>query len=365
MGRRLKNKNNVDNSDANYPLGRIKDNTGINDGTPVDEDVYGDVHQTFEQMANEAQTSEGDGYANEEPDNSFNGYQFFNFLRKTQDFAEIYKNGIFREVGSNIGGVDSCRDCFVWQNEIYQVDYGNNKVDVFNIFTPTTTRVIGSGNLTNPTQCQVIPHATDEDSYLLYVLSTGDNEIRVWNIDGTRVAALDITGAPLTTPFAFQIDEPNDRIYILDTGTNRVEVFALSTQANIPGESFACATNGQDLFLAKSDDRIYIARNNADVYAYQVDGTAQAGENLTGVTNLDKIHVVGKKLYILTSSSDAVLVYDLSAKSTPVALTQEGIAHSLIGNANNIFIRNGYLWVCDSDTNDTFPIKAVNVQEHL
>ena len=45
----MRNKSNLANIviDANYPYGRIKDNTGAGDGTPVNEFVYGDIHQFF------------------------------------------------------------------------------------------------------------------------------------------------------------------------------------------------------------------------------------------------------------------------------------------------------------------------------
>lgn len=62
---------NIDKSNlADYPNARIKNNTGSDDGTPVDEIVYGDLHEFFARLMRLA----GIVY-NNLPDNSTNGYQ--------------------------------------------------------------------------------------------------------------------------------------------------------------------------------------------------------------------------------------------------------------------------------------------------
>ena len=49
--RKLNSNPNVDNSDlSNYPDGRIKNDTGAGNGTPVNESVYGDAHQTIAKL---------------------------------------------------------------------------------------------------------------------------------------------------------------------------------------------------------------------------------------------------------------------------------------------------------------------------
>jgi len=68
---------NIDNSNpANYPNGRIKNNTGGNDGTPVNEQVYGDIHETLAK----ATRLYGIAY-NGLPDNEANGYQLLEAIR--------------------------------------------------------------------------------------------------------------------------------------------------------------------------------------------------------------------------------------------------------------------------------------------
>lgn len=71
MARDKFNQSNIDKSDlSNYPNARIKDNTGAGNGTPVNEIVYGDLHEAFAKMMR----LYGIAY-NGLPDNESNGYQ--------------------------------------------------------------------------------------------------------------------------------------------------------------------------------------------------------------------------------------------------------------------------------------------------
>jgi hypothetical protein len=76
----MRNKNlliNIDNSDpTNYPNGRIKNNGGSGDGTPINETVYGDLHE----MKDELMRLAGIAY-NNLPDNVENGYQLVEALK--------------------------------------------------------------------------------------------------------------------------------------------------------------------------------------------------------------------------------------------------------------------------------------------
>ena len=69
--RALNTNPNVDNSDlSNYPDGRIKNNTGTGNGTPVNEKVYGDLHQTIAKLLRLYGIT-----PNNLPDNENNGFQ--------------------------------------------------------------------------------------------------------------------------------------------------------------------------------------------------------------------------------------------------------------------------------------------------
>lgn len=66
---------NVTVPDSDYPDGRIKDETGIQDGTPIEEATNGDMMQFFAKIMRVA------GLApNELPDNEYNGLQFYEAL---------------------------------------------------------------------------------------------------------------------------------------------------------------------------------------------------------------------------------------------------------------------------------------------
>jgi hypothetical protein len=68
---------NIDNSDpANYPDGRIKDDNGSGNGTAVNEQVYGDIHEMIAKLMRLY------GFSfNGLPDNETNGYQSIDALR--------------------------------------------------------------------------------------------------------------------------------------------------------------------------------------------------------------------------------------------------------------------------------------------
>lgn len=68
----LSAKQNVEAPSVTYPYGSIKDNTGLNDGTPVNRAVYSDFHQFFARLLEQAVIT-----PNGLPDNATNTYQYF------------------------------------------------------------------------------------------------------------------------------------------------------------------------------------------------------------------------------------------------------------------------------------------------
>jgi hypothetical protein len=71
MARRLQDKTNVTAPGGNYPYGRVKNNSGANDGTPVDENLVGDEMQFWERLL-----AIGGVIANGLPENSANTFQY-------------------------------------------------------------------------------------------------------------------------------------------------------------------------------------------------------------------------------------------------------------------------------------------------
>ncbi len=75
MAIKLTSKPNTNPANADYPYGDIRDNSGINDGTPVNRMVYADFHQFFEKLMAESGIEH-----NGSPDNATNGFQLFDAL---------------------------------------------------------------------------------------------------------------------------------------------------------------------------------------------------------------------------------------------------------------------------------------------
>lgn len=76
MARNKANAPNIQAPSGDYPNGRIRDNDGSNNGTPVNEFIYGDIHENIAKLMRR--------YAiayNNLPDNETNGYQFIEALR--------------------------------------------------------------------------------------------------------------------------------------------------------------------------------------------------------------------------------------------------------------------------------------------
>jgi hypothetical protein len=75
MAINLQAKQNVDPQNSEYPFGKIRNNDGTNNGTPVNEEVYGDFHQFFAKMFDVSGLS-----YNNNPDNAYDGFQYYEAL---------------------------------------------------------------------------------------------------------------------------------------------------------------------------------------------------------------------------------------------------------------------------------------------
>jgi hypothetical protein len=75
MAIRLQDKPNTIAPDATYPYGDIKDDDGSNNGTPVNREVYADIHQFFETLMVSASIA-----FNGLRDNAVNGFQYITAL---------------------------------------------------------------------------------------------------------------------------------------------------------------------------------------------------------------------------------------------------------------------------------------------
>lgn len=94
MAIKLTDKEDVEAASGAFPFGRIKDDTGAGDGTPVDRKTYGDFHQFFEKLMFEAGISH-----NGLEDNETDGFQLYQALLKifqSEDWnkTDLYENAL-------------------------------------------------------------------------------------------------------------------------------------------------------------------------------------------------------------------------------------------------------------------------------
>jgi hypothetical protein len=126
---------NIDNSDlAKYPAGRIKNQTGAGDGTPVNEEVYGDLHEAKDKLMR----LYGIAY-NGLPDNETNGYQLIDALialaSKNDFIVGLGVTGVVLNVALKLGKLKD--------NEAFILKAG---VD----FDELNVTIKGSDNVTKP-----------------------------------------------------------------------------------------------------------------------------------------------------------------------------------------------------------------------
>ncbi len=113
MARNLRLKTNVQPPDSDYPYGKIKDDDGSGNGTPVNEQVYGDFHQFFARIFAKS------GYTyNGLPDSEYSGFQFYDALLKVcKQFIGVKTisattNMVFSDMGKliNVSGTSGFID---------------------------------------------------------------------------------------------------------------------------------------------------------------------------------------------------------------------------------------------------------------
>lgn len=83
MARDLSSKTNVENTNSEFPYGRIRNDDGTRThGTPVDEEIYGDMHQFFAKLMDYVHQEDNSFDYNGEPENAYDGFQFFEALAR-------------------------------------------------------------------------------------------------------------------------------------------------------------------------------------------------------------------------------------------------------------------------------------------
>ena len=84
--KKLENLTNVETPSSDYPYGNMKNNSGTNNGTPVNRDLLTDVIQFTQKLADEAGIT-----LNDLPDNATNGWQLYEAFRKLTRSYRMYQ----------------------------------------------------------------------------------------------------------------------------------------------------------------------------------------------------------------------------------------------------------------------------------
>jgi hypothetical protein len=97
MAIKLTAKDNVEAPSTDYPFGNIKDDTGAEDGTPVNKAVYADFHQFFEKLMSVAGLTH-----NGLPDNATDGFQLYEALLKVFDSEDWDITTLYDNISNRI-----------------------------------------------------------------------------------------------------------------------------------------------------------------------------------------------------------------------------------------------------------------------
>lgn len=185
MARELSGKPNVDAPDSDYPFGRIRDNSGIGDGTPVDEEVYGDFHQFFAKLMDVSLIP-----YNNLPDNEYSGFQYF----------EALLNVISLRVGKRVEGSIDLDD----QNYAGIYDIVDTDTNIPSGLSPSGGQLIISGVIDGDLTQRVVDYGhsaewirTTNDggaswsAWTLIRLAEKVVEIGIWDMDTDSVKLVD------------------------------------------------------------------------------------------------------------------------------------------------------------------------------
>lgn len=205
---------NIDNSEPGiYPNGRIKDNTGAGDGTPVNRLLYSDLHEFFAKLMRLANIA-----YNGLPDNEANGFQLVSAL-----IALAGKNDYIYNLSSVGGVINISTDIsIVNAGEVLLTKAGFNFATESNIkgTTPSSYGVSVPSAFKNNDYLLLIKNGS---TFTLHRLADGNN-IDAMVAENNYLKAADIadefaglSSAKATTPYTNQLAFTR-RVIGLDSG---------------------------------------------------------------------------------------------------------------------------------------------------
>ena len=93
MAYKITQKDNTDSPDGQYPYGNVRDNSGLNDGTPANKKTFADFFQFFARLMEDVIEKDLTGFNwNGLPDNAYDGFQLFEALKKFKPYKYYVAN---------------------------------------------------------------------------------------------------------------------------------------------------------------------------------------------------------------------------------------------------------------------------------
>ncbi len=306
------NQTNIDKADlTNYPDGRIKDDGGSGDGTPVNEQTKGDIHEFFDKLLR-LYGLEHNGL----PDNEENGYQTIEALKglanKNNYIYDLTSNSNILSLPLKVGKL--------LVNESFTVKASQDKA------SETTLK----GTLDNVTKSVTIVGDYLAGDYLRVInTNSGINIIRLVDFSNFTVIASELgflkkaTGAEViagvleskgVTPKSF-LDALKEYIY----GTSSDDFLATAARNGIyPKEHFAKVEG----LVASSDKYGTVFIGNVDTGS--VGDTYPVTGDFTSATIYDRTNE-GNEVEVVLSSPMSSVNYSvfISIESLSSAITRD------------------------------------------
>lgn len=211
-------KPNTEPVSTEYPFGSIKDNSGANDGTPVNRYVYSDHHQFFAKLMDAAGLTPNDLL-----DNATNGFQLHEALKRNikNEAADLNEWTLINSasITSNTSNVDIESGTLIFHSEQKHSIHlsGNLRVSFNASWNPTTAGTQGEKFTILLPNYNIIDFATHRFNAVIHPISSsyGDKTGSVEFIDiSTHTRCI-------VTLLANEQFSPN-------------ETYEISIQANIP-----------------------------------------------------------------------------------------------------------------------------------
>jgi YVTN family beta-propeller protein len=221
----------------------------------------------------------------------------------------------------------------------------------------------------------------------LYVMNTGSDNISVFSIDSGTGALTQIAGSPFSvgdlTPLNMQLTPSGDFLYVTVAGGQvggNGSIFAYSVNAGalqFLSLTPADGTNPYGLAIDPSGTYLYVANTQSDsisIFAISPTGTPpgtlkEVGPPLSDNPNIDPFYVLldpkGQYLYVANQGSTDVGVYSIdSSTGLPTALTTSTSTFSFATEGSPSFLvedpKGSYLFVGNQGTSAGIQAFGVN-----